>query len=95
MVNADWEWQYWMERFKNAVEGEEVKDLLMFCVRLVYASHLENVVHRNEYYAEIIFWDPDNPFTPDPPGEWYYDPVRGWTDPTEHNHPVLPVEGGT
>lgn len=78
MVNADPVWQYWMELFQNAVEGDDLKERLIFDLYLTKASHDENVVHKNEYYTEIIWWNPENPFTPEPPEGWEWDPTGGW-----------------
>lgn len=79
MVNSDYEWLYWQQRFQNAVEGEEVKEMLINNLNNLNHSHSINMRTKTEYFEPIINWDfgdPDNPLPP-PPG-WIVDENGDW-----------------
>lgn len=73
MVNADYRWQYPIQKFQNSVEGDELRKALLNCLELLKNSHTANMDQKDKYYLEIIEWDPDNPITPNPPPGWQYD----------------------
>lgn len=79
MVNADPVWIYWQQSFLNAVEGSEVKENLINCLNMLHLSHNANMADKSGYYLELIWWDPDNPETPNPPPGWHLDPGGNWT----------------
>ena len=78
MVNADPVWIYFEQKLLNAVEGTEVKENLINCLHMLLLSHTSNMADKSRYYAEIIWWDPNDPETPDPPPGWHLDPDGNW-----------------
>lgn len=78
MVNTDPVWIYFEQKFQEAVEGEEVKNTLYDCMNLLYYSHTSNMADKGRYYAELIWWDPNDPSTPQPPPGWSVDPGGRW-----------------
>ena len=79
MVNADPYWIYLQQSFLNAVEGSEVKDNLINCLNILLKSHNANMADKSRYYADLIWWDPNDPETPSPPPGWHIDADGHWT----------------
>lgn len=78
MVNSDPVWIYFGQKLQSAVEGEEVKTALLNCLQNLDYSHTSNMADKSDYYAELIWWDPGDPHTPDPPPGWSLDPDGRW-----------------
>lgn len=77
MLSSSPAWRDTIQRFQNASEGKKLRDCLVECILMCDNSHHVNVGFTDEYYNDLIRWEPGggwSPLEPSPtrplPDDW-------------------------
>ena len=56
MVNSNPIWQKHMQLLNVKIDGLELRDQLVKCLKLCYSSHSSNVKGEEFYYLDLLEW---------------------------------------